>query len=117
MSDAEAWVVKCEQKLSIQCIIFTAARYTKYRLEKGNAMRSVIKKWGNSASIRIPSSIMEAAQLNVEDPVEIREEAGHIVIDPVRTGRYELSQLLSAITPENLHGEVSFGIPIGKELL
>ncbi|MHB8190139.1 MAG: AbrB/MazE/SpoVT family DNA-binding domain-containing protein [Ferrimicrobium sp.] len=80
-------------------------------------MRSVIKKWGNSASIRIPSSVMEAAELNIEDRVEIREEAGCIVIDPVRTGKYELSQLLGKITPENIHGEVDFGTRMGKELL
>jgi hypothetical protein len=26
-------------------------------------MRTVVKKWGNSASVRIPSAIMEAAEL------------------------------------------------------
>ena len=80
-------------------------------------MRSVIKKWGNSASIRIPSSIMEAAHLDVEDSVEIIEEAGRIVIDPVRNREYDLSQMLSNIAPENIHDEVNFGIATGKELL
>ena len=80
-------------------------------------MRSVIKKWGNSASIRIPSSIMEAAHLDVEDSVEIIEEAGRIVIDPVRNREYDLSQMLSNIVPENIHHEINFGIATGKELL
>ncbi|MDA8027018.1 MAG: AbrB/MazE/SpoVT family DNA-binding domain-containing protein [Actinomycetota bacterium] len=80
-------------------------------------MRSVIKKWGNSASVRIPSSIMEAAHLAIDDSVEIREEAGRIVIDSIRGDEYDLTQLLEAIDPDNLHGEIDFGITFGRELL
>jgi len=80
-------------------------------------MRVVVKKWGNSASVRIPSGIMEAARLSLDQPVDVREEGGRIVIEPIRPGEYDLDRLLSGITRENLHTEVDFGRPVGKELL
>jgi antitoxin MazE len=60
---------------------------------------------------------MEAARLRLNDPIDIREEGGRIVIEPIRTNECDLAQLLAGITPENLHTEVDFGVPEGKELL
>ncbi len=80
-------------------------------------MRVTVKKWGNSASVRIPVGIMEAVHLSLDDPIDIREEGGRIVIEPIRTNECDLAQLLAGITPENLHAEASFGAPAGKELL
>ena len=78
-------------------------------------MRSTVKKWGNSASVRIPAAILKAAHLKLDETVDIREEGGRIVIEPVRPSGYDLAQLLAGITPENLHAEVDFGAPVGKE--
>jgi antitoxin MazE len=80
-------------------------------------MRIIVKKWGNSASVRIPAAIMEAANLKLDDAVDVREEDGRIVIEPVRPNAYDLSQLLASITPDNLHTEVNFGPAVGKEAL
>ena len=80
-------------------------------------MRVVVKKWGNSASIRIPAAVMQASRLELNDAVDIREEDGRIVIEPIRANQYDLKQLLAAITPENLHTEIDFGAPVGKEQL
>jgi len=78
-------------------------------------MRAVVKKWGNSAALRIPSAVLQAAKLRLEDSVDVREESGRIVIEPVPRKEYVLSELLKRITPENLHGEVDFGRRVGKE--
>ena len=80
-------------------------------------MRVVIRKWGNSASVRIPVGIMAASRLELDHVVDIREEGGRIVIEPMRAQKYDLKSLLAAITPENLHTEVEFGAPVGKEQL
>jgi antitoxin MazE len=79
------------------------------------AMKAVVKKWGNSASVRIPSAVLQAAKLRLEDSVDVREESGRIVIEPVPRKEYDLSELLKRITPENLHEEADFGRPAGKE--
>lgn len=78
-------------------------------------MRVTVKKWGNSASVRIPAAIMEAARLKLDEAVDVREEDGRIVIEPVRPSEYDLEQLVAAITPDNLHDEADFGAPVGKE--
>lgn len=80
-------------------------------------MRAIVKKWGNSASVRIPAGVMEAVRLKLDDAVDVREEDGRIVIEPVRAGEYDLAALLAGITPENLHAEVSFGPAVGQEAL
>ena len=80
-------------------------------------MRVIVKKWGNSASVRIPAAIMAAARLRLDEAVDVREEGGRIVIEPIQPKEYELDQLLAAITPENRHAEAAFGAPVGKESL
>jgi antitoxin MazE len=80
-------------------------------------VRAVIKKWGNSASVRIPARIMEAARLTLDAPVDVREENGRIVIEPLRTPAHDLKHLLDAITAKNLHAEADFGVSIGEESL
>jgi antitoxin MazE len=80
-------------------------------------MRVTIKKWGNSASVRIPASIMAAAHIELDHQVDVREEGGRIVIEPLRQPEYKLDDLLAGITPDNIHEEVDFGAPVGKEAL
>lgn len=80
-------------------------------------MQVLVKKWGNSASVRIPAAVMEAAKLSLDQPVDIREESGRIIIQPIRSPEFALSDLLAGITHENLHEEIDFGPPVGKERL
>lgn len=80
-------------------------------------MRATVKKWGNSASVRIPAALMDAANLRLDDAVDVREQGGLIIIEPLRQKRYDLSDLLGRITPRNQHGELDFGPSAGKELL
>ena len=79
-------------------------------------MRMVVKKWGNSASVRIPAAIMEAARLQLDQPVEVREEAGRIVIEPIREKVYDLAMLVAGITDNNRHDPVEMGPSVGAEV-
>ena len=78
-------------------------------------MKATVRKWGNSAAVRIPASVMQATRLDLDEVVEVREEAGRIVIEPIRQKTYELDELLKGITPKNQHEPVDFGLPLGKE--
>ncbi|MGA7343499.1 MAG: AbrB/MazE/SpoVT family DNA-binding domain-containing protein [Terracidiphilus sp.] len=77
----------------------------------------MVKKWGNSASVRIPAAIMESARLALDDAVDIREEEGRIVIEPLDRPETDMDRLVAGITPANRHGEISFGPRAGRELL
>lgn len=79
-------------------------------------MRVHVKKWGNSASVRIPATVMAAAALRVDQAVEIKEEGGRIVIEPVRAPVYHLDQLLDTMTPDTFPEDVDFGPPVGREI-
>jgi antitoxin MazE len=78
-------------------------------------VKTSVKKWGNSAAVRIPASVMQATSLAVDEVVDVREEAGRIVIEPVRQKTYDLRKLLKGITPNNQHEAVDFGPAMGKE--
>jgi len=78
-------------------------------------VRIQIKKWGNSASVRIPAAIMQAARLKVDAAVDMHEEGGRIILQPVLALAPSLDALLAAITPDNLHAEADFGKAVGKE--
>ncbi len=79
-------------------------------------MEVIVKKWGNSAAVRIPAAIMAAAHVGLDQPVDVREEQGRIVIEPVRRKSYKLDELIVGITKGNLHEPVDSGAPVGKEV-
>ena len=79
-------------------------------------MQGVVKKWGNSAAVRIPASVLAAVRLGVDQAVDVREEAGRIVIEPVRAAGYDLAVLVAGITDENRHAPVDMGEPAGQEV-
>jgi antitoxin MazE len=80
-------------------------------------MRASIKRWGNSAALRLPSSVLRAANFAEEQEVEFQVQRGRIVIVPSAQNEFDLERLLEGITKENLHGEVDFGKPVGNEAL
>ena len=80
-------------------------------------MQVTMRKWGNSIGVRIPAVILTELNLSAEKKVDVRAEAGRIIIEPIIDSQETLEQLLGQITPNNLHSEIDFGQPVGKELL
>jgi antitoxin MazE len=79
-------------------------------------MRVQVRKWGNSASIRIPAPVMAAAALSLDQAVDVRAEGGRIIVEPVVAPVYDLGALLDQMTPETFHEEIDFGPPTGDEV-
>ena len=77
---------------------------------------AMVKKWGNSAAIRIPAAVLADANLRVDQPVEIREERGRIVIEPLRRKTFEIRELVKGIRRDNLHEPIDTGAPMGREV-
>ena len=78
-------------------------------------MRVRVKKWGNSAAVRIPASIMAATALRIDQEVDVREEEGRIIIEPVLSPACDLDALLARMTPDTFPEPVEFGSPVGNE--
>lgn len=79
-------------------------------------MEVIVKKWGNSAAVRIPAAVMETAKFALEQPVDIRAEDGRVVIEPINKKEYDIEQLVESISEENSHSLVDFGKPAGNEV-
>lgn len=80
-------------------------------------MDAVIRKWGNSAALRLPTAVMREASFTLEQTVRLRVSRGRIVIEPIERIAYDLDQLVAGITAGNAHESVDFGPPVGKETL
>jgi antitoxin MazE len=80
-------------------------------------MEAVIRKWGNSPALRLPSAALKAAGYALEQKVELVFSRGRIVIQPSKNVTYSLDNLLAGITADNAHSEFSFGKRVGKEAL
>ena len=79
-------------------------------------MQVNVKKWGNSASVRIPASVMAAAGIKVDQAVDIREEEGRIIIERLTKPKYNLAAMVASMTPGTFHEEIDFGPPVGEEI-
>ncbi|MFZ2737312.1 MAG: PbsX family transcriptional regulator [Burkholderiaceae bacterium] len=78
-------------------------------------MQAVIRKWGNSPALRLPTSALREAGYQLEQKVELVVSSGRIIIQPSEKVEYELDALISGIHAANAHAEVDFGAPVGQE--
>ena len=79
-------------------------------------MLAKAQKWGNSLAIRIPKNVAEECGIEADSPVDIVRENNLIIIRPVLKKRFSLDSLLADVTKENMHSEVSTGMPVGREV-
>lgn len=64
-------------------------------------IHSSVKRWGNSPAVRIPATLMQALNLNIDDEVKIDLVDGKLIIEPVRKEPvFTLAELVNDITPE-----------------
>lgn len=85
-------------------------------------MRSEIKRWGNSAAVRLPGRILAAAHLEVSSPISMEVKGRKIIIEAAKeqpSSRLKLpfteADLLVDLTPETAHsGELA--LPTDKEV-
>jgi len=77
-------------------------------------METVVKKWGNSLGIRIPRTITRRLSLKDGSLVDINDTGKEVVIKPIQ--KNSLSEMLSKINKQNIHGEIEADGPLGKEI-
>ena len=80
-------------------------------------MKVKIQKWGNSLAVRIPKSFAVQTEIEQDSVVDLSVLEGSIIVKPEkRKPKFTLEELLQNVTEENLHGEIDFGAPVGKEV-
>jgi len=81
-------------------------------------VQTKIQKWGNSQGLRFPKRILEEAQINVGDEVNVSVQEGQIIVDPVKQvrGRYLLTNLVARMPKDYRVEETDWGDSVGKEV-
>jgi antitoxin MazE len=70
---------------------------------------------GNSLAVRILQTLAKEIDLIEGSEVELILMDGNLVIKPITRRQYSL-EVVQAITPENLHGEIDSGSALGNEV-
>jgi antitoxin MazE len=85
-------------------------------------MRSEIKRWGNSAAVRLPRKLLAEARLEVSSPVSIAVKGKKIIIEAEITPRpkrlrlpFTETDLISSLSPETAHAD-ELAIPLDSEI-
>jgi antitoxin MazE len=78
-------------------------------------VRARVQKWGNSLGLRIPKAFAKETRLEPDAEVEMSVKGGRLIVEAVEP-TFTLKALLEKVTPENIHGEVSTGKRLGKEI-
>ena len=76
-------------------------------------MQIAIAKWGHSAALRLPQSVLKQISTVIGDKLEMKIEGNKIILEPASP---RLDQLLARITPDNRHTEDLQG-SAGNELI
>jgi antitoxin MazE len=79
-------------------------------------LRARIQKWGNSLALRIPKSFAAHSNIEQGSVVDLSLDNGRIIVEPANDKEYSFERLLAGVTWKNLHSEINFGKPVGKEL-
>ena len=78
-------------------------------------MLTRVQKWGNSLSLKIPKAFAEEPSVAEGSTIDLSVTNGELRVRPVRQRKYELSELLTEASEENLHDEVPTGEGQGRE--
>ena len=79
-------------------------------------MYTTTQKWGKSQAVRIPRAILEKAELNENDRVEIKAVDGNVTIIPVKKHR-TLEERIADYEGDYNCSEWDTGEQKGKEVL
>ena len=74
-----------------------------------------VQRWGNSQGVRLPTSILDLAGIDVGDDVEINVSDHGIVVTRAARPKYDLAELVARIPKGYKATEVDYGPPVGKE--
>jgi antitoxin MazE len=79
-------------------------------------MPVTLHRWGNSVGLRVPKPLLEQLGLGEGSKVEVKVEAGRLIVEPVRRRRLTMTELLEGYSPDDQPGEVDWGPPVGREV-
>ncbi len=79
-------------------------------------MQTQVKTWGNSQGIRLPKEVLQEADVNVDDMLDVKVSNGVIML--TKPFRHKSLEERAAEYGGNLDldGEFDWGEPVGREI-
>ena len=78
-------------------------------------MQTKVQKRGNSLGVRIPRGLAEEVGLGAGTAGSLSAKNGELVLRPSVPSRLRLADLLTDVTPENIHASIDTGDVVGAE--
>lgn len=78
-------------------------------------MLTRMQKWGNSYAVRLPKAVVQESGLKEGEALQVEVVNRHIRLRRPVKREYSLDELVAGINRSNLHDEVDFGVPEGRE--
>ncbi|MEZ5275200.1 MAG: AbrB/MazE/SpoVT family DNA-binding domain-containing protein [Opitutaceae bacterium] len=79
-------------------------------------MKTKVARWGNSLALRLPKKMAVSQGLSEGSDVEVVESGDGLVLRPIVSKTYRLSDLLAAVNEDNRHDEYQTGPAKGGEV-
>ena len=79
-------------------------------------MEARLQKWGNSAGVRIPSSILKSLNIKTNDILNIEQEEDKIIISIPKKQKISLEDKFKEYYGKNLAKEFSWDENVGREI-
>ena len=78
-------------------------------------MLTRMQKWGNSFAVRLPKAVVQESGVKEGEALQVEVLNHNIRLRRPAKREYSLDELVAGIRRANLHGELDFGAPEGRE--
>ena len=78
-------------------------------------MVTKVQKWGNSQGLRLAKHVLENAQIEIGDDVEIIIGENQITLKKVAKPKFNLAEMVTRMPSTYKIKEETFGKPVGRE--
>jgi len=79
-------------------------------------MQVQVEETERGLAILIPAELIHGSQVKAGSMVDLTLADGKLILAPLRRFRYTIEELMAGVTGENIHGEIDWGPPVGKEI-
>ena len=74
-----------------------------------------VMQWRNNLAVRIPAAVLKAAQIGLDQPMQVIADKGQVIIKPIGPRKPSLAEKLMRFDPARHGGEAMATRKIGAE--
>lgn len=82
----------------------------------GKAVQSQVVEIDGALAVIIPEELLTASKFSLGDTVNLYSRNGRIEITDPAEPHYDIEEMVASITDEQIHGEIDWGPPVGREV-